>query len=346
MIIHVLSPTTGTHPQVRAWCQMLRGRGQTVIVYSQRAVPCTDQPLCNHWRVVKTTDETIEKIHKYRRMHFNVVLHFEYQTEKPTPYVARLVAPAFTHVVPCHDGGADALPAEVAVIFPTKQWRQVYTDLHRVHKCQVVLPWYPVVMLNDPTMIVSMLAKGRRSAFLFASNTGDKRYGLHVFLEVARRCPMSSFWVVGEVETTLENVTCFKPDQLLFLLTQAAAVIIPSLLVEPFSELTALATLHGTPVIAPNICAFTEQVTPDISGALVNVNAERLHSDLRTAGLFRVDDGALDHDHHRGHAGRSADLVDLLSEARRGTLPSGQSEQVGHAVSQRMHSSVVGDGAG
>ncbi len=279
MIIHLICPTTAVHAQVRAWCHMLKSQRQTVIVYSQHAVPCADRPLCDYWRLVQSTTETIDKIRKYRRMHFNVVLHFEYRSEKPDTYMARLGAPAYTHVLPCHDGGTEALPTELAVIFPTRQWSQLFMDRHTVYKSQVVLPWYPMVMINDPETMVSLYVRGRRGAFLFASSNGD---GLPVFLEVARRCPLNHFWVIGKVETPLENVTCYMSDELRSLLPQAAAVIIPSLHVEPFSELTALATLYGTPVIAPNIAAFAEQVTQDITGALVNVRAEWIHDDLRT----------------------------------------------------------------
>lgn len=58
------------------------------------------------------------------------------------------------------------------------------------------------------------------------------------------------------------------------ILSKARAVLMPTIYVEPFGNVSAEAQLCGTPVIASNWGAFTESVEPGVSGALCNTLGE------------------------------------------------------------------------
>lgn len=71
------------------------------------------------------------------------------------------------------------------------------------------------------------------------------------------------------------------------LLARARAVLMPTLYVEPFGNVSAEAQLCGTPVIASNWGAFTESVEPGVSGYLCSTLGEYVQAIDRVKDLDR-----------------------------------------------------------
>lgn len=189
--------------------------------------------------------------------------------------------------------------------FESHAWRHhVYGDKAAKGEAQFEnIRWYDTVIPNffDPDDF-SKCNEGEGEYLLFLGRV-TQRKGPHIAAEIAKKAGIKLIIagpgvtsiepnkIIGDqVEITGNNneisyVGSVGVKDRAKLLSNAKALICPTLYVEPFGGVAVEAMLSGTPVIAPPLGAFTETVKDSFNGYFFNTLSEGVNAVERVVGL-------------------------------------------------------------
>ncbi len=251
---------------------------KNVIIYGQ-PLDFNSQPKCTYYRNVDTVEEVIQKIKKYKCMHFNVVVYLDYKLENVDSIASALPPPQFVHIIPNHNGGIKVFDKRVSISFVSKVWKEFYRYApgnHEGYRSNVVTPWFDINACNIYSSIKPLTYP---RTFLYFYSYGDED-GLEIFLEVARRSHKFQFWIIGmstQPHWPKNVIGHFEKKRLIH---SASAVIIPSLVFEPYNMTVMESLYSGTPVIAPQLGCYQDDISHSTTGFLIPVVVDDINESL------------------------------------------------------------------
>jgi glycosyltransferase involved in cell wall biosynthesis len=309
--------------KVVKFAQMMESLGHEVVLYSgeENEAPCAE-----HWPVVSQAERK-EWFGEYDPVAVSVISGITWDPMAPpwatmNQRVVEIIQDGLktrdydkTDMLClisgwCQEPIARALPAMTVAewgvgyqgVVPRDRWGwcfESYAWMHYVYGRQAVVNgrWYDTTIPNsfDPD---DFDFEAERGDYLLFLGRVIERKGAHVGAQIAERLGMryivagpgarqNGKMVVGEIPFPGEYVGPADKELRAELLSGAAAVMMPTIYLEPFGGVAVEAMMSGTPVVATNWGAFTETVVPGISGEFFRTLPEGLDAVRRAFELDR-----------------------------------------------------------
>ncbi len=274
--------------KVRKFCNMMTLRGHTVYLYASEdsKVSCEENIVC----ITKEEQKRLIGVNGPEdnlRAKFDPRLaYWQLMNDRAIEGIKKRAEPQdFICLIAglCQKQIADALPAMMSVeygigyggTFAPYQVFESYAWMHTVYGAKTGGDahtadgrWYDAVIPNYYELKDFPIVKkqDRKDYFLYIGRLIDRK-GYKIAVEVCKR--LGKRLIVagqGEKPEYGEYVGLVDPKQRAKLMSEAQAVFVPTLYIEPFGGVSAEAMLCGTPIITTDWGAFTENNIQGVTG--------------------------------------------------------------------------------
>jgi glycosyltransferase involved in cell wall biosynthesis len=267
--------------KVRRFCIMMKNLGHTVYLY---AGEFNSAPVDEHIPCI-TESERVNSLHgdHYTNASFNFTLPFwtKFNGNVIKGIQKRLEKKDFLCFIGgiCHKPIADAFPEHMSVefgigyegtfakyrVFESYAWMHCLYTQHKLPSSvngnffDSVIPGY-----FEPEMFP--FVENKKDYYLFIGRLIDRK-GYHIAQEVCQRLGKRLVLAgAGPKKGYGEFVGCVGPEERGKLMSNAIAVFVPTLYIEPFGNVVVEAQLCGTPVISTDWGAFAETNIDGVTG--------------------------------------------------------------------------------